>query len=44
MGLVLVFVFLAFDGRLHWDEAGYLYTGGFLDREAILEGEFIGGL
>ena len=38
------FVFLAFDGRLHWDEAAYLYTGGFLDREAILEGEFIGGL
>jgi hypothetical protein len=44
LGLVLLFLFLAFDGRLHWDEAAYLYTGGFLDREAILEGEFIGGL
>ncbi|MGH6904193.1 MAG: hypothetical protein ACREIR_15775 [Geminicoccaceae bacterium] len=44
LGLVLLFVFLAFDGRLHWDEAAYLYTGGFLDREAILKGEFIGGL
>jgi Dolichyl-phosphate-mannose-protein mannosyltransferase len=42
--LVLLFLFLAFDGRLHWDEAAYLYTGGFLDREAILKGEFIGGL
>ena len=44
LGLVLLFLFLAFDGRLHWDEAAYLYTGGFLDREAILKGEFIGGL
>lgn len=43
-GVVLLFVFLAFDGRLHWDEVGYLYTGGFLDREAILRGEFLGGI
>ena len=43
-GLVLLFLFLAFDGRLHWDEAAYLYAGGFLDHEAILKGEFIGGL
>jgi hypothetical protein len=42
--VVLLFLFLAFDGRLHWDEAGYLYTGGFLDREAILKGEFLGGI
>ena len=44
LGAALLFLFLAFDGRLHWDEAGYLYTGGFLDREAILKGEFLGGI
>ncbi|MGH6901987.1 MAG: hypothetical protein ACREIR_04540 [Geminicoccaceae bacterium] len=44
LGVVLLFLFLALDGRLHWDEAGYLYTGGFLDREAILKGEFLGGI
>jgi hypothetical protein len=44
LGVAVLFLFLAFDGRLHWDEAGYLYTGGFLDREAILKGEFLGGI
>jgi hypothetical protein len=41
---VVLFLFLACDGRLHWDEAGYLYTGGFLDWPAILKGEFLGGI
>lgn len=44
LGVALLFLFLAFDGRLHWDEATYLYTGGFLDHEAILKGEFRGGI
>jgi hypothetical protein len=41
---VFLFLLLACDGRLHWDEAGYLYTGGFLDWPAILKGEFLGGI
>ena len=44
LGLVFLFLFLGFDGRLHWDEAAYLYTGGFIDRGTILKGEFNGGL
>ena len=43
MGLlvaVVLFVLLGFDGRLHWDEPAYLYTGGYLDFSQIVEGEY----
>jgi hypothetical protein len=36
----VLFFCLAFDGRLHWDEPGYLYVGGYLSIEQILEGQF----
>ena len=28
------------DGRLHWDEAGYLYAAAYLDTETIVAAEF----
>jgi len=34
------FLFLALDGALHWDEPAYLYTGGFLSFQQILDGQF----
>jgi len=39
-----LFLFLAVDGRLHWDEPAYLYTAGYLSYEQLTEGDFIGGL
>ena len=30
----------ASDGRLHWDEPGYLYTAAFFDTSEIVGGEF----
>ena len=39
-GGAVLFLSLAFDGRLHWDEPAYLYIGAFLPFEAIIEGDF----
>lgn len=40
-GLVLgVWLALASDHRLHWDEPGYLYAAAYLDVNTILAGEF----
>lgn len=39
-GGAVLFLFLAFDGRLHWDEPAYLYTGAFLPFDAIIQGDF----
>ena len=38
--LTLLFLLLALDGRMHWDEPDYLYTGAYLSAGEILEGEF----
>lgn len=38
--LIGTFSFLAFDGRLHWDEPYYLFAGGYLDLDDILKGDF----
>jgi hypothetical protein len=35
-----LFMSLAFDGRLHWDEPAFLYTGGYLSVDQILHGSF----
>ena len=37
---VLLFFWLAMDGRLHWDEPAYLYTGGYLDLGQILAAQY----
>ncbi len=37
---VLAFLWLALDGAMHWDEPAYLYTGGFLSFQQIIQGDF----
>jgi hypothetical protein len=37
---VLAFLWLALDGTLHWDEPAYLYTGGYLSFQQIIQGDF----
>jgi hypothetical protein len=39
-GGTVLFLSLALDGRLHWDEPAYLYVGAFLPFDAIVEGDF----
>ncbi|MCG6892161.1 MAG: hypothetical protein LJE65_01010 [Desulfobacteraceae bacterium] len=40
LALFVLFFLLSLDGRLHWDEPYYLYTGGYLDTGDILKGDF----
>jgi hypothetical protein len=40
VAVAAVWLWLACDGRLHWDEPSYLYTGAFLPVSAIFAGEF----
>jgi hypothetical protein len=39
-GGAVLFLSLALDGRLHWDEPAYLYVGAFIPYDAIIEGDF----
>ena len=39
-GGAVLFFSLAFDGRLHQDEPGYLYIGAYLPFDAIMAGDF----
>jgi Dolichyl-phosphate-mannose-protein mannosyltransferase len=40
VAVAAVWLWLACDGRLHWDEPSYLYIGAFLPVQAIFAGEF----
>jgi hypothetical protein len=38
--LIAVWLALGLDGRLHWDEPHYLYTGAFFSIEELITGYF----
>lgn len=40
LGAVTVWLWLAADGRLHWDEPDYLYMGAYLSVPEILAGDY----
>ena len=40
LGAVAVWLWLAADGRLHWDEPDYLYMGAYLSVPEILAGDY----
>ena len=40
IGATVLFFVLATDGRLHWDEPAYLYSGAFLSTHEILSGGY----
>ncbi len=39
-GVVLAFILLGPDHRLHWDEPSFLYTAAFIDTSTLLSGNF----